>query len=373
VDTATTAILALLTTAALLHQESGSSVAGVLIGYGLVLPLALRRRAPSAVFAVIAVVAFLQWAVDLRVNVDFPLLIALYTVAAHQARRRALVAAGVLEVGVVLASVRFAPAGDVFGSLIFLSGLVVAAFFIGTTLRTRRAYLASVLDRSLRLERERDQQARLAATAERTRIAREMHDIVAHSLSVMVALADGATVANQRAPEQADLAMRQVSATGREALGEMRRLLGVLRDDEEPSERTPQPDLAQLDDLLSRTREAGLPVRLTVSGAARRLPPTQQTVVFRLIQEGLTNVLKHGREVSDVRIRLDWETDRLDVDVTDDGQVGPSSAVTTPGHGLAGMAERVAMFGGSVSAGPRASGGWAVRARLPIETGGEGK
>jgi signal transduction histidine kinase len=373
VDTVTTVLLALATALSLLHRDREDSAATWLISLGLVLPLALRRRMPSAVFAVIATVALVQWIARDRLGTDFALLVALYTVAAHQSRRRAVLAAGVLEVGVVLASLRFAPAGDgVVGSLVFLSGLVAAAFFIGTTLRTRRAYLASVLDRAVRLERERDQQARLAATTERTRIAREMHDIIAHSLSVIVALADGAAVANRHEPEQANAAMRQVSATGRQALGEMRLLLGVLREEAEVSERAPQPDLTQIDTLLASTREAGLPIRLTVTGVPRRLPPTQEVVVFRVVQEALTNVLKHAIGVSDVSVRLRWTDRQLDVEVADDGDLthaAPDQAGA--GHGLAGMAERVSMFGGSLAAGPHNRRGWVIHARFPLEPIGE--
>ncbi len=367
VDSATTALLALLTVPSLLHRD-GSQWMAWLFSFGLVLPLALRRRAPSGVFAVVAVIALLQWSLDVRIGTDFVLLVALYTVAAHQTRRRALIAAGVLEVGVVLASVRFAPAGeDVLASLVFLSGLVAAALFIGITLRTRRAYLASVLDRAVRLERERDQQARLAATAERTRIAREMHDIIAHNLSVMVALADGAAVANERDQEQATGAMRQVSVTGRQALNEMQRLLGVLREDQQPSDRAPQPDLSQLDELLNQTRRAGLPARLTVTGTPVGLPPTQEAAAYRIVQEALTNVLKHAVGASDVAVRLRWTDDALLVSVSDDGDPTVTRPDDVPaGHGLSGMAERVSLFGGTVSSGPQRGRGWSVRAELPF-------
>lgn len=368
-DSGITVLLLVATTAGLLHHDRDASAAPWLISFGLLLPLAFRRRCPSGVFSVIAAVALVQWIADERVGTDFALLIALYTVAAHEPRRRAIAAAGVLEVGVVLASVRFAPAGeDVFGSLVFLSGLVAAALFIGTTIRTRRAYLASVLDRAVRLERERDQQARLAATAERTRIARDLHDIVAHSLSVVVALADGAAVANSTDPEQATGAMREVAKTGRQALTEMQRLVGVLReDDDDAARRAPQPDLAQLDELIDRSREAGLPVRLTVVGSARRASPTQETVVYRFIQEALTNVFKHAGEVSAVKVRMTWSARSLEVDVRDDGAGAAPFDPATAGHGLAGMRERLALFDGTLAAGPTPDGGWQVRARLPLD------
>ncbi|HSP38579.1 MAG TPA: histidine kinase [Frankiaceae bacterium] len=372
-DTATTVLLAVLTVPSLLHRDDAAPWAAWLFSFGLLLPLALRRRAPSAVFSILALIALTQWAVGVRIGTDFALLVALYTVAAHQSRRRALIAAGVCEVGVVLASIRFAPAGeDVLASLVFLSGLVAAALSIGITMRTRRAYLASVLDRAVRLERERDQQARLAATAERTRIARELHDIIAHNLSVMVALADGAAIANAREPEQASGAMQQVSATGRQALSEMQRLLGVLREDAEPSDRAPQPDLSQLDELLAQTRKAGIPVRLTVQGTPVCLPPTQEAAIYRIIQEALTNVLKHAVGASDVAVLLRWTARALFLEIADDGEA--TIAVRdriSAGHGLSGMTERISLFGGKMSAGPHSGRGWSVRAELPLDEAAE--
>lgn len=334
----------------------------------MVLPLTLRRRNPLGVFAVLAAVGLAQWGLGLRMTSDAALLVALYTVAAHETRGRAVGAAAVLQIGVVIASIRFAPAGGaVLASLIFLTGLVAAAFFLGTTLRTRRDYLASLLDRAASLERDRDQQALIAATAERTRIAHEMHDIIAHSLAVMTTLADGAALANTGGVPAATGAMRQVSDVGRQALGDMRRLLGVLRADG-PGTRAPQPDLDQLDALVEQTRQAGLPVRLTVSGAARPLPASTAAVVYRVVQEGLTNALKHAAEPSRVDVALTWSPGCLTVEVADDGGAGPApNPPDPPGHGLAGMAERLALFGGTVAAAGRPEGGWRVRAVLPLD------
>jgi signal transduction histidine kinase len=331
----------------------------------LVVPLAWRRRRPTAVFALLAAVALVQWALDVRLVADLALLVALYTVAAHRNRRHWIPAAAVLEIGVVLASVRFAPAGDgVFGSLVFLSGLVTAALFLGTTLRTRREYLTSVEDRATRLERERDQQAQLAATAERTRIAREMHDVVAHSLSVIIALADGAAATHHSDPDEARGAMSQVAATGRQALGEMRRLLGILRD-AAPAELAPQPTLERLDALLDDVRSAGLPARLAISGQPQPLPSTAEATVYRLVQESLTNVLKHADRPTTVDVTLSWAADALTVDVIDNGRT-PTHADAGTGHGLRGMRERVALFDGDLCAGRAPSGGWRVHAVLRL-------
>lgn len=333
----------------------------------LVLPLLVRRRHPYPVFWVMAAVAFVQWSVGLRLPADIALLVALFMVAAYAERRRALAAAGVLELGAVLASVRFpGDAGGVLASLVFLTGLVAAALFIGINLQTRRAYLASLVDRAERLERERDQQAQLAATAERTRIAREMHDIVAHSLSVMISLADGATAAGGTHPEEAAEAMRQASATGRLALAEMRRLLDVLRQDT-PSDFLPQPDLDRIDDLIEQFRASGLIVRLATIGARRPLVPTAETTIYRVVQEGLTNALRHARNATTVVVTLTWTADSLTVDLCDDGEPMAAPPPAEVGHGLDGMRERVSIFAGSVTAGrDTPAAGWHVCAKLPL-------
>ncbi|MCW2723845.1 MAG: putative two-component sensor [Frankiales bacterium] len=374
-DVAVALLLDLFTALPLLHR-GGVSGWIWLLDQVLVLPLAVRRRSPVAVFAVIAAAGGVQWMTGQRLPADVALLVALYTVAAHEPRRKAAVAAWIVESGVVMASIRFAPTGDgVIGSLVFLSGLVAAAFFLGTSLRTRRAYLASVEDRAVRLEHERDQQSRLSAIAERTRIAREMHDIVAHNLSVMITLADGAAIAHRTDPAAAAAAMGQVSATGRQALAEMRQLLGVLRDDTRDADLGPQPDLGHLDELLDQVRGAGLPVRLSVRGLPQPLPATAQATVYRIVQEALTNTLKHGRDVTAVHVVLDWGTQALEVTIADDGSAAAplGAAGSTGGLGLAGMRERAALHAGTVSAGPTAGPttapagrGWVVQARLPL-------
>jgi signal transduction histidine kinase len=336
-----------------------------LLDQAMVLPLVLRRRHPSGVFAFMSAVALLQWSLNVPLAAAFALPLALFTVAAQQSRTRALVAAAALEVGVVLASVRFAPARDgLIGSLVLLSGLVLAGLFGGIALSTHRAYLESMVDRTRRLELERDQQAHIAATAERTRIAREMHDIVAHSISVIIALADGAALSNDQGTRQSTEAMCKVSETGRQALAEMRRLLGVLRDDATHNDLAPQPGIARLDDLVNAVRATGLPVNLVVSGTRQPMPASAEATVYRIVQEGLTNTMKHAADPSEVMLTLDWAADGLLIEITDDGRGGGGQPLD--GHGLTGMAERTAMFGGCVSAGPVPGGGWRVSARLPV-------
>ena len=208
--------------------------------------------------------------------------------------------------------------------------------------------------------------SRIAAAAERARIARELHDIVAHNLTVMVALADGAVFAAEGDPEKATVAMETVSATGRQALAEMRRLLGVLQDGENPSTLVPQPGLPEIDQLVDQVRAAGLPVTLEVAGDGRALPPGAQLTVFRLVQESLTNCLKHAGGSAVARVRLRYATDGVDVEITDTGP-RRTRASAPDGRGLDGMRERAAVFAGTVEAGPRADGGWRVHAHLLLE------
>jgi signal transduction histidine kinase len=370
VDSALVAVLVLLSHPPLAVGHPGRPAWSWALVAGLLLPLVWRRRAPFAVFLIIAAAAFVQWLVARPLPADLSLLIAFYTIAAYQSGRRILVAAGLLEVGAALASMTFAPSREVFWSFVFITGTMTAAGSIGYYIRTRRAYLAALVDRAARLERERDQQARLAASAERARIAREMHDVVAHNLAVMIALADGAAYTVQQDPVRAGTVMSQVSATGRSALTDMRRLLGVMRDpgtaadDPAGSGPAPQPTLAELDDLLATVGAAGLPVRLSESGSRAAAPPAAQLAAYRIVQESLTNALKHARATA-ARVRISYQPQAVELEITDNGQASPAASAE-PGHGIAGMGERAALFGGTVSAGPRPGGGWRVHAMLHL-------
>ncbi|AEW98204.1 sensor histidine kinase [Streptantibioticus cattleyicolor] len=338
----------------------------LLLQAGLVVPLMWRRRCPFAVFAVIAAVAFVQWLCDVLVlSGDMVLLCALYTVAAHCSRLRAAAAAAVLGLGNLLEATRFPDVERGVKGFAALCAMAVAAGAIGLYVRGRRAYLAALEDRAARLERERDQRAQLAVAGERARIAREMHDIVTHSLSVMVALADGAAFATRHAPDKAVAAMAQVSGTGRQALTDMRRFLGVLRADEPDALRHPQPGLAQLHDLAAQVRAAGLPVRLTVDGDVTAVPAAAQLTVYRLVQEALTNTMKHATAVNGATVRVSCPGDRVEVEVHDDGR--PAGGTAEGGHGIVGMRDRVAAYGGVLHAGPLPEGGWRVAACLKLE------
>jgi signal transduction histidine kinase len=198
---------------------------------------------------------------------------------------------------------------------------------------------------------------------ERARIAREMHDSVAHHLTIIVALSDGALRAVTRAPEEAASAIRDVAGTARQALTETRRLLGVLRTDSGPEPRQPLPGLADLESLLGHVRAAGLPVRYERSGSAADLPPAIQLAVFRLVQEALTNTMKHAGPGASAAVRLQLTAAEVRVDVEDDG-VSPSPKSAAGGGGLIGMRERISAYGGDLDFGPRDPRGWRVTARL---------
>ncbi|MER7585698.1 histidine kinase [Kitasatospora sp. NPDC097691] len=356
----------------------------------LALPLVWRRRAPLTVFGAVTAAAFVQWLMDVQLPADIALLVVLYTAAAHSGRRGALVAGAVVEAGVLLACLRWAAEGAFLTPFVAVTATAVAAAVLGVNARTTRAYLAALVERAARLEREQEQQARLAVAEERTRIAREMHDIVTHNLSVMVALTDAAVYAQHRSPDRATAAMLQISETGRQALTDMRRSLGILRTDEPDAERHPLPGIAQLEALADQMGAAGLPTRLDIHGGHSHVPATAQLTVYRLVQEALTNALKHTPTGTRANVRIRCSTGTVTVDVTDSGPCPPPSGATPPGatlhgatpsgvgppgatpsgHGIAGMRERSAAYGGTLRAGPLPGGGWGVHTRLLLGSSG---
>jgi signal transduction histidine kinase len=243
-------------------------------------------------------------------------------------------------------------------------------FFIGRTVCTRRAYTTALEQRATAAEENREASAREAVLEERRRIARELHDVVAHHISVMGVLATGARRTLSRDPEAADEALATIEATGRTTLREMRRLLDVLRrDDETDAALQPQPGVAGLEALVAQVREAGLAVRLTVVGDPRPLDPGVDLTIFRIVQEGLTNALKHAGPAS-AEVRVEFRGDRLALEVIDDGR-GTSGRNGHTGHGLVGMRERVSLYGGTLRTGPRTGGGYAVTANIPLDPASE--
>ncbi|SEF23531.1 Signal transduction histidine kinase [Amycolatopsis pretoriensis] len=339
----------------------------VLFTVALVLPLVWRHRAPRTVFGAVAAVALVHWLLDVQLPADIALLVALYTVAVHAGLRDTLVAGAVLETGGLLACLRWATDGAFLTPFVAVTAMIVAVGVLGVHVRTHRAYLAVVEDRAVRLEREQDQQARVAVAEERTRITREMHDIVTHNLSVMVALTDAAVYAQHRSPGKATTAMLRTAETGRQALTDMRRSLGVLRTGEPDALRHPLPGIAQLSTLADRMRAAGLPTRIEVRGGHTHVPATAQLTVHRLVQEALTNTLKHTPAGTRAEVRVECTTGTVTVDVTDSGPRPPAPG---SGHGITGMRERAAAYGGTVRAGPLPGGGWGVHTRLFLAGGG---
>jgi signal transduction histidine kinase len=333
---------------------------GVLLLLAQAVPLVWRRRAPLAVWVVTGVAAAGYGIGDYPDRL-LPLgpLVALYTVLQDRSRRAVAVIAAV---SLVLAEASAAVAGDsdardyLFGAL--LVGLTVV---LAEQQRTRRAYLAEVEARAAQLAEARDAQARHAVQDERVRIARELHDVVAHHVSMVVVQAEAASV---DAAPAVRTALEAIADTARSALVELRRLLGVLRQTDDRMALAPQPGIAQLDSLVQHVREAGLPVELRMEGEMPVVPAGVDLSVFRIVQEALTNTLRHaGPARACVAVRT--RGDHLEVEVVDDG-AGTAPQRAAPGHGLVGIAERVAMFDGVLRAGPRPEGGFAVVARLPV-------
>jgi signal transduction histidine kinase len=335
-----------------------------LIQTALIAVLAARRVWPSAVFLAAAAIAFGQWLLNVPLMGDLALLVALYTVAAHQSRLRAAAAAGLLEAGVIMAAVRWDPAGTVPRSLLFLTATVVAALFAGRTVASGSRYLAWMDERARRLEIERDQQAVIAAAAERTRIARELHDIVSHSLSVVITLADAAAVVSRADPDRGAEAMAEVSEVGRGALSDMRAMFGVLRDSDPVPELEPQPGVAGLGPLAERIRATGLAVDLVIEGTPFPLGAAAGLSVYRIVQEALTNTIRHATAAR-ASVTVGYDAPRVHVNVSDDGTASPQpGAEGQLGRGIDGMRERAALHEGTLLAGPAPGGGWAVSATL---------
>jgi signal transduction histidine kinase len=362
-DAISAAVVALLVAPELGPRHNGA--VGVLLDLAFAALMLRRSRWPFPVFLAAAALAFVQWLAGVRVLGDFALLIALYTVASREDRRTALTAAAILEFGVFLALARWFRGGHIH-SFVGLTGLVAAAGALGLNIRHRRGLLASLEERAARLELERDQQGKLAAAAERARIARELHDVVAHNLTVMIALSDGAAYALREDPGEAEQALDTASRTGRLALAEMRRLLGVLRDQDEAAapDRDPQPGVPEIDGLVEQVRAAGLPVSYHASPEARALPKGIQLTAYRIVQEALTNTLKHAGLSATAEVELLATDTDVRISVSDTGST-TAPANGNGGSGLRGMRERAAVYDGIVEAGPRPQGGWRVEAQLP--------
>ncbi|MET9108908.1 sensor histidine kinase [Streptomyces zhihengii] len=360
--------------------DAGDRWGVVVIGALLSVVVALRRRMPERMLLLTAVLGVAQLVADVEVfPSDFAMLVIIYTVAAHDgprwASRFALVGGACAA---TLAMVRWPLEETGAGGKIFFTVVMTAPFVLawvlGDSIRTRRAYFAQLEERATRLEKEREAQAKVAVAAERARIARELHDVVAHNVSVMVVQADGAAYVMDTAPDQARQALETISGTGRQALAEMRRLLGVLRTSDAPEsgEYVPQPDVEQIEDLVEQVRRAGLTVDFKVEGTPRPLPSGVELTAYRIVQEALTNTRKHGGPEAGASVRLVYFDDGLGLLVEDDGrgashELYEDGGADGRGHGLIGMRERVGMVGGTLDAGPRPGGGFRISALLPLK------
>jgi signal transduction histidine kinase len=356
-----------------------SVAAGMAVSFVLCVVVALRRRFPEPMLLVALATGLVQLVLDVETTVaDFAMLVITYTVAAVGARWASRLALVVSLCAAAFAQLRWpAEHAGFLGRIAIVAFQTVPfalAWVLGDSMRTRRAYFAQLEERAARLEKEREAQSKVAVAAERARIARELHDVVAHNVSVMVVQADGAAYVLDAAPDQARKALETISSTGRQALAEMRRLLGVLRTGEhqEGGEYVPQPDVEQIDDLVEQCRNAGLPVDFKVEGTPRPLPSGVELTAYRIVQEALTNTRKHGGPNAGASVRLVYFDDGLGLLVEDDGKGAPhelyeEGGADGQGHGLIGMRERVGMVGGTLDAGPRPGGGFRISALLPLK------
>jgi signal transduction histidine kinase len=347
-------VLAITAASAAGHEGGNPAITWMLVGLSSV-PLAFRRRAPLVVLALVAGAT-----VGLAIGGDgtspeAALALAIYTVAAHRPW------SGVATVGLPLAfAAGLASQIAVQKDGNWIEVLVGLTFVVGIPVLLGRM----VYNRRKRLARDRELAARDAVARERTRIARELHDIVAHAISVMVVQAGAARTVVDHDPQAAKTAIGQVEETGRAGLAEMRRLIGVLTDDGEVVSTAPQPGLAELGPLVETMRAAGLPTEVVRSGNPRELRAGADLAAYRVIQESLTNALKHAGPAH-ARVGLDYAADRLVIEVADDGR--GLAAEPGIGHGLGGMRERVGLFGGTLETSARPGGGFVVRAEIPIE------
>jgi len=356
-------------------QHRAPSLPAIALVLLINLPLAWRRRRPLAVGTLIAAAAIVYGVApypDLAVPVPLGALVAFYTAMAYSPRRTAtLVGGGACAVGLVGMLLPQTDADAV--DFAFVGLLLGATWALGDSARTRRAYTAELEARAARLERERELEASRAAAEERARIARELHDVIAHHVSMMVVQAEAGPVVVARDPAIAEQAFDSISAIGRQALGEMRRLLGVLRsrDDRGAPSFAPQPGLDQLPMLVEQVRQAGLEAQLEVQGEPRPLPPGVDLSAYRIVQEALTNAVRHAGPAT-ARVLIHYGDGDLRLEIRDDGLgQGPGNGAgqgpgNSAGHGLIGMRERVNLFGGELDAGPRPDGGFTVAARLPL-------
>ncbi len=335
------------------------------------LPLAFRRIRPIPVLFIVAGSFMIDRGLDYPSSIAVAgVLFAFHSLGSELPRRQSLViglgAAGVLTL-FTLSGVAYNESVD-FGTVLLVLVGSVLPLFLGREVHERRRYLTELEERTKLLERDREERARRAVREERARIARELHDVVAHEMTVMTIQAAAASRVLDRDPDKAAEALTAIEEAGHDALAEMRRLLGLLRTEEQTATRSPQPGLARLDGLVEQMAEAGLSIDVVIAGTPRPLPAGIDLSAYRIIQESLTNTLKHGGPAVRAKVQLEFADRELGLEVTDDGR-GAAEALATQdggGHGLLGMQERVALLGGEFSSGPRSGGGYKVTARIPV-------
>jgi signal transduction histidine kinase len=358
--------VAALTLLALVTQDAsrGGSIEPTIVL--VVLPLAFRRVLPLAVLVVVTVGTVLTAAGS---PVPWILIgavgLASFTTG-EQASDRTRSAVAVVVIAVVMAAGLVAQDADPLEGLVLPFVVLVPTWLLGDVLRSRRVERQRRIEAYERSLREREERLRAAAAEERRHVARELHDVIAHAVSVMVIQAGAARQVLRSSPEEAEASLLSVESTGREAMTELRRFLGALDDDDEAAGLAPQPGIGELPTLLDRVREAGLPASLEVDGSPRSIPPSLDVTAYRIVQEALTNALRYARRAATL-VRLSWEPDQLRLEILDDGP--EAAAAEGSGRGLVGMRERAALVGGRLEAGPRVGGGYAVRAWLPLDPG----
>ncbi len=353
---------------------TGLRLITTVILFAICLVLVWRRRAPVAVlFAVMVLVSVQAVFFDPSVQDTgeqstfesfLALLLGFYSVAAYAEERRAILGAAIVGASILAIDIPRLIAGTNPGDIIPAWLFYTTVWFMGRTLRQRRLQAARLQDLAAQLELEREERAQTAVAEERSRISRELHDVVAHSVSVMVVQAQAAQRLLQGEQQEARQALTSIETTGRQALVEMRRLLGILRRTDEEPALAPQPSLKHLDALIEQVREAGLPVELRVEGAAEPLPPGVDLSAYRIVQEALTNTLKHAGP-SHARVAIHYRSDEIELEISDDG--GGNVNGGGSGQGLIGMRERVALYSGVLHSGRQNGGGYLVRARLPLD------
>ena len=329
------------------------------------MPVMFRRVWPAGTLLVVVVMQSVGELLDIFSASWLAVVVGVYTLGAHTEGRRRTTTAVAAGLPIVVLMAAFVIKGDEISLVDAVATLVmlIAAFVIGDNLRRRRLHVESLADRAERAERERDLLARERVTEERTRIARELHDIVAHSVSVMVIQAAAARRNVTTRPDAATALLENIEQTGRQTMDELRQVLGVLRDSEGERLAMPLPTLADLDTLVDA--HGGLPVRLAVTGIVDRVPAGIGLAAYRVVQEALTNANRHAGPGATIDVRVTCDEEQLTLHVDDDGR-GASTVRSTEGYGLVGMTERVSAAGGMFSAGPRPGGGWRVHARFPL-------